>query len=701
MLRDEFDFPFPFVALAVSSLYHFLDAVAGVVDVEFKLPAITVIESILPPEWRPHLHPSISITSSQQALAISANSNIVQTYSASLPAPLRSEELISFRKGLSLEEIHQRLKYITTEVFGYEDGTNRFQDKVLQRIFDGDETLGISATGSGKSFCFWLPSLLMPGLTLVIAPLRSLMRDQKLTLLNYGIASMEFIDVEVKAPKQRRFMEEAKLGYLRLLYISPERLRIKKYVEALEELQQFVPINVIAIDETHCISEWGHDFRPSYLKLPSILTSLRKSNPNLRLIALTATAGQQVEKDMRSILKLAETDVLRESMADRERFSYQIIHVNDGCSKAETFNKVLTAYLPKALKQQSLTSLLLRENCRNEKDVGIVFCIYADSHGKNTVYDGTTHYLFETMKILEPENVFESRQGNNPKYRLDAFSSGKVRSFSSKPPTLCPLCNSYAYISSGKIPIVTTEDDDSIADEIDEPVANVAGMKTCLRCLGDFHVDAVRDLRGWKKLIKANQDDFKNSCFDILVATKGFGMGIDKSSVRFVIHTSFSSGIESWYQEVGRAGRDNERAHIVFLADPPNDSCKEELTEKVGAKRPQCSWSGGCKHGRQSICDYGKQHLFITRSYPGAETDAISALRMLDGLLDASIKTPGSSTTINSGHDYISRHELSLYRLMALGLVKDYAVSYGRKSPSFEVGFSLAEVPSTSDTVEH
>jgi len=132
--------------------------------------------------------------------------------------------------------------------------------------------------------------------------------------------------------------------------------------------------------------------------------------------------------------------------------------------------------------------------------------------------------------------------------------------------------------------------------------------------------------KAWDKIISSNQVDFKNSRFDILVATKGFGMGIDKSSVRFIIHTALSSGIESWYQEVGRAGRDNERAHIILIADPPNDACRKELEKMDGAKRPQCSWAGGCQCGRKSICDYGKQHIFIIRSYPGANVIDLSRI---------------------------------------------------------------------------
>ena len=697
-LRDEFGYKFPLVGLALSSLYHFLDTVAAVVDVKFDLPTVKVSVPAMANTWRVYLHPSITVTATRQRQLMekSVDPLVIQNSSASLPTPLRSEDSISFRSGLTLEEIHQRLGYITREVFGYSSGTNRFQDKVLQRIFDGKETIGISTTGSGKSFCFWLPALLKPGLTIVIAPLRSLMRDQRLTLLNYGITSMEFINSDIDVIEQRRYMEEVKLGYLRMLYISPERLRIKKFVEELEELQEFVPINILAVDEAHCISEWGHDFRPSYLKLPTMRMTLAARNPEFRLVALTATAGQEVEKDMRNILKLADTDVVREPMADRERFSYQIVPVSDGASKTVAFRKILQDDLATALKQKSLSVLLTQRNSRNEKAVGIVFCIYADPHGKTTVKDGTTHYLFETMGILESDKVFESRRGRYPKYDLGAFSVGKVRAFSSKPPTLCPLCHSYEYTSLRKIAVGTDDDNE---DE-NESTTTAVGLKACLRCERGFSVDKALSPPGWEKLIKVNQNDFKHSRFDILVATKGFGMGIDKSSVRFVIHTSFSSGIESWYQEVGRAGRDNERAHIVLLVDPPNDTCLSELKNTAGLKRPQCSWTRGCNHGRNSICDYGKQHLFISRSYPGAESDAIYALRMLDKLLAAHVQTGENPIPIRFNYtDDISRPELALYRLLSLGLVEDYTVDYGM-SPRFEVILSLDGLPVSFEEVE-
>lgn len=214
-------------------------------------------------------------------------------------------------------------------------------------------------------------------------------------------------------------------------------------------------------------------------------------------------------------------------------------------------------------------------------------------------------------------------------------------------------------------------------------------IKKCSHCGFKFAAtDAVTPLN-WQDLVKTNQNEFKDSGFDILVATKGFGMGIDKSSVRFIVHTSLSSGLESWYQEVGRAGRDNERAHIVLLVDPPNESCRHELLDGE-IKRPRCSYRGGCPHGRESLCDYGKQHMFIAGSYPGAESDAVSALRVLDKLIVAREESNDGSIVLSVSNTYLSRTELSVYRLMILGLVEDYAVTY-RPNHRFNVEFLLPE----------
>jgi very-short-patch-repair endonuclease len=691
LVRDNFGFGFPFVAAAISALYEFLNAVEGIVEITFDLPTVRISGEPLPGDWSAPFHRLVFVAEDETETALTLltlDSLAVRLGASSALTPPATAGDVRFRRDLSLDAIQERLGFFTRNLFEYDSGTKPFQNRVLKRVFQGEDVLGISATGSGKSFCFWLPGLLRPGLTLVIAPLRSLLRDQRLTLLKCGIASAEFINSDVAPLEQQSILAEASLGHVRLLYISPERLRIKKFLAQLDRLKKFAPVHTLAVDEAHCISEWGHDFRPSYLKLPLLRERLAKDATRLQLIALTATAGQQVQADMLWILRLRggeDGDVVKDEVADRERFSYQIVEAKDLASKDAAYHKVLTKDVATALDQATLPALMRQENQRGEKALGIVFCIYADPHGQHSIREGVAHYLSETMKILEP----------NAGFGTDAFGSGAVRAFSSKAPTLCPHCRSYAYTSRPRTRADDEEDADgegSIDDndnDNDNDSARTSGVKVCGHCKKEFDGRDAITPRRWRKLTEANQNDFKNSGFDVLVATKGFGMGIDKSSVRFVVHTSLSSGMESWYQEVGRAGRDNERAHIVLLTTPPNESCRRELAP-LEIKRPKCNRSAGCKHGMDGLCDYGKQHAFITESYPGAERDAFRALRVLDKLIVARRASRDGSVVFPSSNKSLSRHELALYRLTVLGLVDDYVITYARR-PRFDVEFTLPE----------
>jgi len=678
-VRDSLKPSCSFVAVAITALYEWLDAVSGVVDVDFDLPRVRICSPTQPPRLGPYLHAKVSIEAETGLWDLEINEATILYGAARIPVPPDADaQRIRYRQGLTLDEIHQRLTYFTENIFDYIDGTKAFQDRILKRIFDERNVLGISTTGSGKSFCFWLPSLLRPGLTIVVAPLRALMRDQILSLRTNGIGVADFINVDVPEASRQRIMAEARLGFIRILYVAPERLRIKKFVDQLAQLNRSVPIKLLAIDEAHCISEWGHDFRPSYLKLPWVCKRLSNGEFPLQLIALTATASLIVAADMLRVLQLKkgdgdEGDVIRDAAADRLRFSYQVVVAENSENKTGLFHKILTDHTPKSLRADSLTTLLKTVNKNHEKSLGIVFCIYANPHGRHSTREGTAHHLYETMSVVEPGEIFES--GRRPrKYRLSAYSTGRVRAFSSTKPTLCPRCNSYDF-TAGK----------------------ETGQKLCGHCKHTFVDGEEISPKTWDKVIKENQEHFKARDFDILVATKGFGMGVDQPSVRFVVHTALSAGLESWYQEVGRAGRDNERAHIALLTEPPNSACMTVLMARE-KKVPDCnSYISGCPHGKPGLCDYGKQHMFITRSYPGVVSDAFASLTMLDKIFAAQQAQPDGPVTVNSRHDRISSDEITIYRLAVLGLVRDdYVIAYEPHS-HFVVNSNFPSIPDNQE----
>lgn len=674
-IQDGFTFDFPFVATALSALYKFLNSIEKICEVDFDLPEISVLGSTNNNSLQ--LHPLIKIShSADDTSEIEITPAVIRQNKPSLINLLtdNSEVSVNFRSNLDLQTIKEGLAYITDSIFKYKGGTNEFQNPTLKEIFDKKDVLGIFPTGSGKSFCFWLPALIKPGITLVICPLKSLMRDQCSTLENYGIYSAAYITSDIKDKVEReQIILDAMLGKIKILYVAPERIRINKFLNDLERLQEFVKINYLVIDEAHCISEWGHDFRPSYLNIPFFFQKLKMKNPGIQLIALTATAGQMIRKDIVNILHLHDGEggnVKAAKDFDRKEFSYQIVPVRNNNEKQEAFETTLLESIPIALKTTELDEVLQNTNHRREKGVGIIYSIYADPHGMHSVYDGIAHYMYQTKALL-------GEYGENNHYGLNDYGTGRVRAFSSKSPTLCPNCNSYNYVAYPKAPKQRNEEEEVEEDEDIENAELKGGRKKCRDCGHVFILNSKNAVRptNYDKQTRKNQEDFKKGAIDILVATKGFGMGIDKGSVRFVLHTSLSSGIESWYQEAGRAGRDSERAHCVILADLQTDQCINDLNKKI-VKMPPCY--NNCPYGRESLCDYGKQHVFIKRSYPGIESDVISIVKTFDQLINAFFNTVNEEewVTFKTHHTKLKSHELALFRLKLLGIVQDFFVEY-------------------------
>lgn len=641
IIKDGLDYPFPLVALSLSDLYRFLEEIENILEVGFELPNVHIVTER---SWKEncgqYLDKGITAGpfSHGDAVRCIINKDRLAVSRSSENALDHDKLKIGFRENLEAEEIHKSLSYIVQTIFRYENGTKEFQNKVLQLVFNKKDVLGIFPTGSGKSFCFWLPALLKPGLTLVICPLKSLMKDQIMTLAAMGIASAAFINSDINKLQQQKILHDAKMGNIKILYVAPERIRISDFVKMFVEVQEFVRVNYVVIDEAHCISEWGHDFRPSYLNIPQFYQSLKAKNPGVQIIALTATAGQMVKKDIMNILKLQTDNVPPSGDLDRIHFSYQVVAVDGYEDKRKKFLEVINKSVPKALRKRNIEAVLQTENRREQKGAGLVYVIYADPHGRKSINDGIAHYLYETKRLIEPE-FFAANDPNTFDPSKD-YSEGRVRPFSSKIPTLCPICFSHRYTSDQgdsfqpSLPLFSKDDDEDQEDYSEDitgiPFAKAKkGQKKCWNCGHIFTVDDNNTGAGtptaYPKSTRQNQYDFKRGKCDVLVATKGFGMGIDKENVRFTVHTSFASGIESWYQEAGRAGRDEERAHCIILADIPNIKCTNHLRNMEGPRVPECN-QRRCPHGKQALCDYGKQHVMIKKSYPSVVADAVSSV---------------------------------------------------------------------------
>lgn len=348
--------------------------------------------------------------------------------------------------------------------FGY-DQFRKNQKDIIQNVLDKKDTFVLMPTGGGKSICYQLPALKMDGVTLVISPLIALMKDQVDSLKANGI-SAEFINSSIKYDEIETIQVRAHLGEIKLLYIAPERLSQEKFMQFLKSLNP----SLIAIDEAHCISEWGHDFRPEYRNLKRLRTEF----PGKPMIALTATATEKVRKDIINELSLQNPKIFISSF-NRDNLNLRVL------KKKDSFEKILE---------------LLK---RYKNDPVIIYCFSKK----------------ETEKLA-----------------LDLESEGYNATF--------------------------------------------------------YHAGLSDELR------KKNQELFIKDKVNIVVATIAFGMGIDKSNVRMVIHHTFPKTLEGYYQEIGRAGRDgvksecvlfysyaDKRKHEFFLNQIENPQIREKRKKKI------------------------------------------------------------------------------------------------------------------------
>ncbi|MDT2317808.1 DNA helicase RecQ [Enterococcus faecium] len=325
------------------------------------------------------------------------------------------------------------------QYFGY-DEFRPGQKEIIQKVIDQENVLGIMPTGSGKSICYQLPALLLDGLTVVVSPLISLMKDQVDAANQLGIPAT-FINSSLDGYETARRFQEIDRQQYRLLYIAPERFIIPDFIQAMKRWN----VRMIAIDEAHCISQWGHDFRPSYLQMANQLDQL----PNRPVIvALTATATMQVAADIKRLLKIPENNHIQTGF-ERENLRFQVI-------KDQKKEQYLIEYL-KINKNQS----------------GIIYAAMRKEVDR----------LYHLLKKFD-------------------FSVGRYH--------------------------------------------------------GGLNENERTEM----------QEAFLYDRLQLIVATNAFGMGINKSNVRFVIHYQIPGSLEAYYQEAGRAGRDGLSSEAILLFSP-------------------------------------------------------------------------------------------------------------------------------------
>ncbi|MEO9483813.1 MAG: ATP-dependent DNA helicase RecQ [Ekhidna sp.] len=336
---------------------------------------------------------------------------------------------------------------ILKQYWGY-DSFRSMQEEIIQSVLDGKDTLALLPTGGGKSICFQVPAMASEGICIVISPLISLMKDQVEQLQRRGIKAAAIYSGMSKREIDIT-LDNCIYGGFKFLYVSPERLKTEIFLERARQMK----ISLLAIDEAHCISQWGYDFRPPYLEIATFKNDLQIS----RLIALTATATKEVKEDIAQKLEMDDVQIFQKSFA-RANLSYSVF--------------------------------------RLENKEGKLIEILGNVPGTSVIYVRSRKRTKEIGELLRRNNIsadyyHAGLSGQDRSEKQSAWIQGKVR---------------------------------------------------------------------------------------VMVATNAFGMGIDKPDVRTVIHMDLPDSLEAYYQEAGRAGRDEKKAYAVALYHP---SDTEELKERT------------------------------------------------------------------------------------------------------------------------
>lgn len=486
----------------------------------------------------------------------------------------------------------ENLRFFLQNIFR-KDNFWEGQFEILQRSLNQKDVIGLLPTGGGKSLCYQLSAILQPGITLIIEPLKSLMVDQMDNLLDAGIDKVTYINSDLSPQNKEKVMNKMAKGKYQIVYIAPERFQIRQFRHKIDQMTTTYPVPYLVIDEAHCVSEWGHSFRISYLNLSKIVKKIcdyRNYKPIT--IALTGTASYSVLTDVqREIGVMEEEAKITPKTFNRKELNFIIYKVG---SKNKS-NKLIGILKDLPIQLGINKNGFFKANGK-QTNCGLIFAPHVNGeYGVNKI-----------SKLVSKEMSINSSY------------------YSGKPPSNSRFSQ--------------------------------------------------KDYDKHKQIV---QKKYKKNKFPLLIATKSFGMGIDKPNIRYTVHYGIPESLEGFYQEAGRAGRDRSESicAIIFSDDDPTHADKlldPSITTDELNKMPPKPWA------QQS--DIDRVMFFHKKSFQGIKHE----IRYSIGFYRKYILRPLKELELHQKTEilvaftkkYKTDIEKAIHRLAIAGIVEDYTIDY-------------------------
>lgn len=498
------------------------------------------------------------------------------------PRPVKPGHPVTFDREL--------LEYFLRRVFRKKDFLDGQLD-IIVRALQVKDTIALLPTGAGKSIAFQLAGMLLPGRTIVIAPIISLIRDQIYNLRSYGISRALGITSDLSGRGQRDLAYDLlKHGEAFIYYIAPERFQMEEFREKLRGMTAAFPVNMVVVDEAHCVSEWGHDFRTAYLRIGQTSrdcsTSADWTPP---IVALTGTASRAVLRDLQLELQINDFDaIVTPTSLNRKELEFTVFH-----EKSDHKGTVLESYLRNTLPSEfglAPESFFRRDGLGTY--CGLVFCPNVNG----------TYGVVDVARSLHDKGI------------TAAYYSGTMPK--------------------------------------------------------NFHGSD----EGWKAHKRQSERQFKRNEISILVATKAFGMGIDKPNIRFTVHYGIPASIEAFYQEAGRAGRDRNRAVCAVIVSDDRYEKNRQLLAPATSIEEVARFVSVTPYDQND--DITRTLFFHVKAFQGVKAEISAASKLHSELLPTGSQ---GIRKVSFGKDN-KLTEKALHRLVVVGVVKDYTVDYSSRS---------------------